>query len=262
MCARVLRPWLPYPERAANWWVSERLTRNLSFVARMSSPLSFVRALRQEYCRAQRRLNAPCALVLKLFDVHLTIAEQRRNDNARGRAQSASSPPARPSLYSLATIAPLLTARGTRVVVLERPVEEETCSLLWAQVAESALDEHAWNSRMPPESGRQAALQRQVSGLYPRFRSLICPQWMKSPAGMEAVRAHHAWFDMVHAALGSRGAEAEWQHLNASYDENVRHHTALMGRIKQQWFADLDPAAHPRRPPLRVCNDQGLCWEV
>ena len=126
MCARVLRPWLPYPERAANWWVSERLTRNLSFVARMSSPLSFVRALRQEYCRAQRRLNAPCALVLKLFDVHLTIAEQRRNDNARGRAQSASS----------------------------------------------------------------------------------------------------------------------------------------MGRIKQQWFADLEPAAHPRRPPLRVCNDQGLCWEV
>ena len=49
--------------------------------------------------------------------------------------------------------------------------------------------------------------------------------------------------------------------ISASYEENVRGHAALMGRIRRQWFAQL-PSGLPKRPPHRVCNEYGVCWTV
>ena len=77
--------------------------------------------------------------------------------------------------------------------------------------------------------------------------------------GRRAKREHVAWFEMVRAALGA--SAQPWAHINATYDENVRRHDELMGRI-QRWRGN--PKVEPR-VPARVCKGEGAaqtCWEV
>ena len=230
-------PWMEAPERWANRWISDLLanfTQWRTYEQRVANPLGYIRALRREFCRHQAlratgrggstlrpftatagapKPAAPCVLTFKLFDVHLKIAAERASPGSAARR----------SLYTAATIAPLLSYRGSRTVVLERDALEATCSLKWANIT------NTWSPATAPPA---------VRGLYPRFREHVCLHSMETRADVAARAEHEEWFRMVRDALrfGGTGAHDPWHALNVTYDENVNQHEALMDRISRAWF--------------------------
>ena len=194
-------PWLDARERPAN--------RNIEVMVpwpvdrRLKDPLGYIRALRSARCRQlhqSMRDENRCdfTIVVKLFDIHYAYSSLHRP--------------------TASLLRPLFSDPSSRMVVLERDPSAQRCSLLWAEKS------HHWWLPDTPEDSRRA---------YEAFKRGNCSSTSGTLEARAFARHHEQWFAQIHEAL-LPAPGASRRAMNATYDEVVTRHSALLERIQKQ----------------------------
>ena len=197
-------PWIDARERPANKEVESLVSWPVE--QRLRDPSGYIEALRSAQCRLlhkspHEKSHCQLPIVVKLFDVHYASSALRS--------------------ATASMLRPWFSDPNTRVVVLERDPLAQRCSLIWAEHTN-----HWW---LPDTPG---SLRR----AYEAFKHNNCSHAGMTSEGKAFVEEHEKWFATIHEAL-RMAPGASRRSINASYDANVNHHSALLARIQKELLA-------------------------